>query len=93
MPVSGAWRLTYSLESTLEQGGWNYCLLSINGDTLDGSVHETYSDSSKQWTTGGRVVTLEASAGDKIEVKADTSSSVEDKFWHILFCAEFIPKM
>ena len=42
------------------------------------------------YSTGGRVVTVEASAGDKIEVRAD---GMDDDYYEILYCAEFIPKM
>ena len=36
------------------------------------------------------MVTLEASAGDKIEMEI---TRMDGNYWDILYCAEFIPKM
>ena len=90
MPVSGAWRLTYSLRSSVDSGDGNFAYLYINGNQLSETLHETYSESGGVSSTGGREVTLEASAGDKIEVKTTT---LDGNYWNILYCAEFIPKM
>ena len=90
MPVSGAWRLNYSLESWVDGGEINYSYLYINGNKLDETQHETRSGSGWDSTTGGRVVTMEASVGDKIEIKADR---MDGYYYQILYCAEYIPKM
>jgi len=90
VPVSGAWRLTYSLESRVESGDYNICYLYLNGDRLDETEHETYSGSGVVWSTSGRVVTVEASAGDKIEIR---TIRIDGNYYRILYCAEYIPKM
>ena len=90
MPVSGAWRLTYSLESWVDSEAINYCYLYINGEKLDETQHEQRSGSGWDSTTGGRVVTVEASASDKIEIRADR---MDGYYYQILYCAEYLPKM
>ena len=90
MPVSGAWRLTYSMVSWVESGGYNICYLYLNGDRLPETIHYTYSDSGELRSTGGRVGIVEASAGDKIKIRA---TYMEVIYRDILYCAEYIPKM
>ena len=91
MPVSGAWRLTYSMGSTVNSWNSNLSFLYINGGLLDeSSRYRTFSETGQVLSTGGRVVTVEASAGDKIEIRATT---VDGSYWRIIFCAEFISKM
>ena len=90
MPVSGAWRVTYSLMSRMHSGDYNNAYLFINGDQLTETQHYTYSGSGVVDSTGGRVVTLEASAGDKIEIRAPQMDGI---YRYVLYCAEYIPKM
>ena len=82
--------MSYSLFSQLDSGDDNNCYLYINGVALYESRHHTFSQTGAVFSTGGRVVTLEASAGDKIEIRAATM----DNWYHnILYCAEYIPKL
>jgi len=90
VPVSGAWRVTYSMYSTVDSGDLNFCYLYRNGERLDETSHTTNSESGTVRSTGGRVVTLEASAGDKIEIRTET---MRGSYYDILYCAEYIPKM
>ena len=89
MPVSGAWRLSYSLESRVDSGDHNYCYLTLNGIHPE-TWHHTSSGTGWVYSTGGRVVTVEASAGDKIEIRATV---MDGNYFYILYCAEYIPKM
>ena len=93
MPVSGAWRVSFSMASLVGvgYGDQNRAYLYINGNQLDETEHYTYSDNMEQENfTGGREVTLEASAGDKIEISAD---AMDGYYGEILYCAEYISKM
>lgn len=90
MPVSGAWKISYSLESDVDSGEYNDCWLYLNGVQLTETKHDTYSASGRVNFTGGRVVTVEASAGDKIEIRA---TRMDGSYGFILYCAEYIPKM
>ena len=78
------------MNSLVNGGDRNYAYLSINGDLLYKTWHETSSDVGWVSSTGGRVVTLEASAGDKIEV---TANYMQGSYNNILYCVEYIPKM
>jgi len=90
VPVSGAWRLSYNMESRVPggPGEWNTAYLYLNDQQLPETDH--YSQSGAVSSTGGRVVTLEASAGDEIEIR---TTSMDGSYGQILYCAEFIPKM
>ena len=92
MPVSGAWRVSFSMASLVGvgYGDQNRAYLYINGNQLDETEYWTYSESGLVCSTGGRVLTLEASAGDKIEVR---TTRVDGYHYNVLYCAECIPKM
>ena len=91
MPVSGAWRISYSMFSWVDSGEQNDANLYINGQQLsDETFHRTYSESGLVVSTSGRVVTVEASAGDEIEIR--TTTMLGD-YYRILYCAEYIAKM
>ena len=87
--MSGDWRVSYSLMSKLDSG-YNFCFLYLNGQQQWATRHQTYSTGAMVQSTGGRVVTLEASAEDEIEIQTTT---MDGSYWNILYCAEFIPKM
>ena len=70
----------------------NRAYLFINGQVLWETEHNTYSESGGVRSTGGRVVTLEASAGDKIEIRTDRMDYGYG-LYDILYCVEYIPKM
>ena len=77
--------------SRVNDADHNYCYLFINGERLDETSHFTYTGSGTVMrSTGGRVLTLEASARDKIEVR---TGRVDGSYGYILYCAEYIPKM
>ena len=90
MPVSGAWRLTYSLRSLVDSEEQNISYLYINGEELTETIHGTYIQTGQVISTGGPVVTVEASAGDQIEIR---TTRMEGSYFRILYCAEYIPKM
>ena len=90
MPVSGAWKLSYSMESRLDSGEQNGCSFYINGQWREMTHYLTRSETGRVSSTGGRVLTLEVSAGDKIELRA---TSVTGYLIHIMYCVEYIPRM
>ena len=91
VPVSGAWRLTLSLMSWVDLGEYNFCYLYINGDRLDILwMHYTASSYGLVQSTGGRMLTVEASTGDKLEIRIDR---IDGRYYNIQYCAEFIPKL
>ena len=88
--MSGTWRLTYSLTSIVHNGEVNYCFLYLNGEELFETKHDTYSASGQVTSTSGRVMTVEASAGDKIEIR---TTRMDGAYYDTLYCAKYIPKM
>ena len=82
--------MSYSLESRVDSAEQNIAWLYINGDNLNETSHVTHSSYYRVNSTGGRMVTVEASAGDKIEIR---TTRMEGEYWQILYCAEYIPKM
>lgn len=90
LPVPGAWRVTYSLWSQVDSGDFNFAWLLLNGKKfLSESVHRTSSKSCKVDSTGGRMVILEASAGETIELR---TTRMDLNWQYIYFCAEYIAK-
>ena len=90
MPVSGVWKMSYNMESRVDNWEQNRAFLYTNGEELDEAIHYTNSQGAAVYSTSGRLVTLKASAGDKIEIKADR---MDGWYKYVLFCADFISKM
>ena len=90
VPVSGTWRVTFSLKSSVNLG-LNWAFLYLNGHPLSETLHRTKSPGGWINFTSGREVTLEASAGDTIEIRVD---QVENGHYeNIYLCVDYIPKM
>ena len=95
MPVSGAWRLTYNMVSRLYSGEENIAFLYSSGYVRSKwplewkTEHYTYSSSGDVLSTSGRVITMEARAGDTITLR---TSRLDGYYTDINFCAEYIPK-
>ena len=70
----------------------NVVSLYINANELYETASLTYAngESDVVESSGGRVVIVEASAGDKIEVRTNIMDGIYNK---IMLCVEFIPKM
>ena len=88
VPLSGAWTLTYSLQSVVDSGEKNLARLFLNGGLLGPETqHQTYSESGEVISTSGRSVTLEAFSGDAIYLKP---TRMDGQYWQIYYCAEYI---
>ena len=62
VPVSGAWRVTFSMGSVVWRDQGNMVYLYLNDDQVLESQHDTYSDDSGVvWSTSGRELTREVS--------------------------------
>ena len=90
MPVSGAWRLSYSLEFQVHNNDANSCYIYFNGEALIMTRSWTNSEVGWVYSAAGRDVTLEASAGDQIEIRAD---GLGGHYLDIQYCAEYIPRI
>merc|ERR1711860_392085 len=88
VPVSGAWRVSFSMWSRVDTSDTNWAYLYVNGEDLEETAHLTEGGSSIDYVTntGGREVILEVSAGDTITLGA---YRIGNGFYYITFCAEY----
>ena len=90
VPVSGVWRVTFSMQSLVNTGEYNNAFLYENNYKRWETEHGTHSASGRVRSTGGREWTLEARAGQFFYLKADSMDGI---YLDINFCAEYISKM
>ena len=88
VPVSGAWRVSYSLRSEVSWGDRkqaNSAYIYHNTERLEHSIYFTYSD---EWVKemASRTVILKAWAGDSIKLWASSQGNCRD----ILTCFEYL---
>ena len=79
--------MSFSMYSNVGSGDFNKAGIHFNGNIMYETVHRTFSSSGEVQSTGGGVVTLKASAGDKIEIR---TTSMEGSYYYIMFCAEYL---
>ena len=90
VPVSGVWRMTFSMTSFVRFGEGNLAILHLNGNKVEGSQYYTYCDAKEVDSTGGRQVLMEFKQGDNIDIR---TTRMDYKYHNINFCAEYVPKM
>ena len=74
------------MRSYVDSRQYNRAFLYKNNHELKETKHETYSGNGAVRSTSGRVVTLEASVGDKIVINA---TKMDGTYLYIDFCAEY----
>ena len=82
--------MSYSMQSWVDSEEENWAHLYINGDQQLEASHDTSSGNGWVRSTGGRLVTLEASTGDTMEIR---TTNMGGYYYYIYFCAEYIAKM
>ena len=83
MPMTGTWRFSFSLESTVNNGEINYAYLYHNGEYMPESEHFTFSGSDWVVSTGGREILMTAQQGDTLTLR---SGGLDHGFYNILTC-------
>ena len=86
VPMSGTWRLSFSLGTMSDSYQDSTLCLFINDVHIEEAIHYSYSNGGLVGATGGREWTLKASAGDSISLRPGT---LEGKFSRIEFCIQF----
>ena len=66
LPVSGAWRVSYSLRSSVVSKKVNHAYLYMNRNQLTETLHDTYSESGLVLSTGGRVASCDSLEQEKL---------------------------
>ena len=82
--------MSFSLVAQVYSGQSETAHLFLNGERLTRTEHTTYSAGGEVKSTGGRVETLEAHAGDTVEIRA---AAIDNFNYQISFCGEYIPKV
>ena len=91
VPVSGVWRVRFSLYSYLDSSQVHESYLYLNDGQLGETLHSTYSQNGLAASTSGREWTMEASVGDAITLRATRMDAGGDSgYYRMNFCVEFI---
>ena len=90
MPLSGSYRVSYSMLSYVNSDQTNIVHLHHNDLALEESRHKTHSSSGLVASTGGRELIVEASAGDSISLR---TSTMDGEYWRVMTCFEFLPRI
>ena len=69
MPVSGAYRVSFSLFSDTNTNWWNIAYIKINGNRMPETRHDTYSGMHTVYSSSGREWFFEARSGDTISLE------------------------
>ena len=92
MPLSGIWKVSFSLQSKMVDHKENIVWVYVNEKAVTESLHKSYfsnSHNSGEVTyTGGREIILDVDEGDTISLRTTT---MQGNFWEILMCLEYQP--
>ena len=89
MPVSGIWKVSFSLQSRVYSGQENIVYLYHNNEAVIWSLHKTRSSNDREvFSTGGREIILDARKGDTISLR---TTRLEGDLFEILLCLEYQP--
>ena len=86
VPVSGVWRVSYSLYSVVNGGDYNWAWIYHNNAQQGETQHSTWSNSGQVISTGAREVTLNARRWDSIYLR---TTVMLGEYVDISICFEF----
>ena len=87
VPVTGVWRVSFSLWSQLNTDQWNSVFIYHNQEKIRETEHNTYSKRYKAASTGGRELITRAERGDTFHLHAVT---MKGNFYKLITCFEFV---
>ena len=87
-PLSGTYTVSFSLSSSVNNNYYNYAFLSHNGAKIYETEHRTMIKTASVDSTGGRLVYIQADAGDTISLGTTTDDSTYG-LYNILTCFEY----
>ena len=86
VPVSGTWRVSFSMRSSVYRQHLHLAYLYHNGEQMRETVYMTYSNSGAVSSTGGREILVTAQQGDTLSPR---SGGLDYGFYHFLTCFEY----
>ena len=87
MPVTGVWRVSFSLRSEVNTGQQNNVYIYHNQEKIEETRHRTYSENYWVDATGGRELITRAEQGDTFHL---VTGRMDNYFRHIITCFEFV---
>ena len=84
--MNGTWRISFSMESIVNNGDNNYAYLYHNGAMMPDTQHWTGSYSGEVVSTGGREILVTAQQGDTLTLR---STRLDWYFHDIRTCFEY----
>ena len=87
VPVTGVWRVSFSLRSRVNTGEVNDVFIYHNQQKIEETRHETYSRDELVNSTGGRELVTRAERGDTFHL---STWRMDGWFFHIITCFEFV---
>lgn len=87
VPVTGVWRVSFSLRSALNTGQWNQVYIYHNQQKIEETLHDTYSEDYGVISAGGRELITRAERGDTFHLG---TARMDDGFYNIITCLEFV---
>ena len=87
VPVTGVWRVSFTLRSEVTSGQWNNVYVYHNLQKIEETRHETYSRDELVNSTGGRELITRAEQGDTFHLG---TGGMRGSFDRIITCFEFV---
>ena len=87
VPVTGVWRVSFSLRSRVNTGEVNDVYIYHNQQRIEETEHRTYSQSKWVYSTGGRELVTKAAWGDTFHLGTFGMGGTFEK---IITCFEFV---
>ena len=87
VPVTGMWRVSFSLYSEVSTGLYNYLYIYHNQKQIGETLYFTYSEYYKVSWTGGRELITRAERGDTFHLG---TKGMKGGFYNIITCFEFV---
>ena len=87
VPVTGVWRVSFSLQSAVDTGQYNHVYIYHNQQKIEETRHNTYSEYNWVYSTGGRELITRAERGDIFHLGTE---KMDDEFYKIITCFEFV---
>ena len=86
VPVTGVWRIFFSLKSGVNTGQENFVSLYHNQEKIEESRHASYSQFYWVASTGGRELIMKAEQGDTVFLGTE---KLDNGYYGIITCFEF----